>query len=59
MSCWAPSADLPPRLRDLCGVDKLFKVSYWAPGAEATTRKNVINDIYYVDLRQYMSILSN
>ena len=21
--------------RDLCGVDELVKVSYWAPGAEA------------------------
>ena len=26
---------MTPRLRGLCGVVELFKVSYWAPGAEA------------------------
>ena len=28
-------ADLTLRLHDLCIVDELFKVSYWAPGAKA------------------------
>ena len=26
---------MTPRLRDLCRVDELFKVSYWAPGTKA------------------------
>ena len=45
MSYWAPGAEalvaIQPelillfRLRGLCRVDELVKVSYWAPGAEA------------------------